>query len=194
MYKTRCFEDSSRCTSDVTPSRLIYNRAKKLLSSISSVGRVTIAWEVPLASSLDSYTSNWRRSLGMFTVSNFEAKRHTQSLSMATVWGQQQTIDFVSGESPEILGLGVEDGHLFAHGGWIGLRSRGMAKTHCSPAATLQYILVYRDWKARQGEAVMKGIEAMRGAVMPIYPAPGRPLLSSVQSPPSFGVTYLQTN
>ena len=74
MYKIRCFEESSRCTSDVTPSRLIYKRAKKLLSSISSVGRVTIAWdawEVPLASSLDSYTSNWRRILGTFTVLNF---------------------------------------------------------------------------------------------------------------------------
>ena len=78
MYRTRCFEDSSRCTSDVTPSRLIYNRARKLLSSISSVGRVTIAWdgwEVPLASSLDSYTSNWRRNLGTFTVSNFDSNR-----------------------------------------------------------------------------------------------------------------------
>lgn len=127
MYKTRCFEDSSRCTSDVTPSRLIYNRAKKLLSSISS-DRVTIAWdawEVPLASSLDSYTSNWRRNLGTFTVSNFDSKRTLQNRSIATAWGQQRTIDLISGESLEILGLRIEDRYLFAHGASIGaLRSR----------------------------------------------------------------------
>lgn len=47
-----------------------------------------------------------------------------------------------------------------------------MAKAHYSPATTLLYILVYRDSKARQGEAVMRGIEAMRrGAAMPIYSA-----------------------
>ena len=145
IYKTRCLEDTSRCTSDVTPSRLMCSRAKKLLSPISSVGRVTIAWdawEVSLATLLDSYTSNLRRNLGMFTVSNFEAKGDCQNLSMAQEWGQQQTIDLVFRESPEILRLRVEDGYFFAHGGSIGPRSRRVSRKHCWPAATLQYMLV----------------------------------------------------
>ena len=144
MYKIRCFEDSSRCTSDVIPSRPIYNRAKKLLSSISSVGRMTMAWdacEAPLGSSLDPYTSNRRRSLGTFTVSNFEANLIFRISQKQQQGAQRQTIDLVSRESLKALGFGIKDGYFFAHRRSIGaIRFRRAAKTHCPLGTTLCYI------------------------------------------------------
>ena len=114
---------------------------------------------------------------------------------MATAWGQQQqTIDLVSRYSAELLGLRVEDGYLFAHGGSIELSSRWIAKTHCSPAATLQYIFICRDRKARPGEAVMRDMEALRGAAANILRSAGPRAEKEnpqfrVQNPLNFGVT-----
>ncbi len=67
MYRDRCFDERIiRCTSEVTPNRLMYNRAKSLIPSVFSLDEVITACDSFL-SSLDSYTSNRLRHLGSLT-------------------------------------------------------------------------------------------------------------------------------